>query len=277
MKVTHISEILGAEVEGVDCRDISNRDLAALQALLWDRGMLSFPNQDLTPGSQLAFAERWGAINVNRFFTPVAANPRVAEVLKEGDQELNIGGGWHTDHSYDEIPAMGSMLYALEIPETGGDTLFASMYAAYANLSDGFKQALSSMRAVHSSRHVFGNEHVAGDRPRKRLHNSELAVQDAVHPVVIEHPGSGRPSLYVNPSFTVRFDGWSKTESESLLAYLYRFGARPEHTIRYRWKPGSLVIWDNRATWHYALNDYPGQRRLMHRVTVEGVPLAAIN
>ena len=172
---------------------------------------------------------------------------------------------------------MGSMLYALEIPETGGDTLFASMYAAYANLSNGFKQALSSMRAVHSSRHVFGNERVAGDRPRKRLHNSELAVQDAVHPVVIEHPGSGRPSLYVNPSFTVRFDGWSKTESESLLAYLYRFGARPEHTIRYRWKPGTLVIWDNRATWHYALNDYPGQRRLMHRVTVEGVPLAAIN
>ena len=277
MNVSHISEILGAEVEGVDCRDVSNRELAALQELLWDRGMLSIPNQDLTPGSQLAFAERWGAINVNRFFTPVAANPRVAEVLKERNQEVNIGGGWHTDHSYDEIPAMGSMLYALEIPETGGDTLFASMYAAYANLSNGFKQALSSMRAVHSSRHVFGNERVAGDRPRKRLHNSELAVQDAVHPVVIEHPGSGRPSLYVNPSFTVRFDGWSKTESESLLAYLYRFGARPEHTIRYRWKPGTLVIWDNRATWHYALNDYPGQRRLMHRVTVEGVPLAAIN
>ena len=274
MNVTHFSEMLGAEVEGVDCRDVSDRDLAALQALLWDRGMLSIPNQDLTPDSQLAFAERWGAINVNRFFTPVEANPRVAEVLKEGDQELNIGGGWH---SYDEIPAMGSMLYALEIPETGGDTLFASMYAAYAKLSDGFKQALSSMRAVHSSRHVFGNGRIAGDRPRKRLRNPELAIQDAVHPVVIEHPGSGRPSLYVNPSFTVRFDGWSKAESQSLLAYLYRFGARPEHTIRYRWKPGTLVIWDNRATWHYALNDYPGQRRLMHRVTVEGVPLEAIN
>ena len=277
MNVTHFSEMLGAEVEGVDCRDVSDRDLAALQALLWDRGMLSIPNQDLTPDSQVAFAERWGAINVNRFFTPVAANPRVAEVLKEGDQELNIGGGWHTDHSYDEIPAMGSMLYALEIPETGGDTLFASMYAAYAKLSDGFKQALSSMRAVHSSRHVFGNERIAGDRPRKRLRNPELAIQDAVHPVVIEHPESGRPSLYVNPSFTVRFDGWSKAESQSLLAYLYRFGARPEHTIRYRWKPGTLVIWDNRATWHYALNDYPGQRRLMHRVTVEGVRLEAIN
>lgn len=277
MKITHISEILGAEVEGVDLRRISDGDCAALQALLWDRGMLSIPDQDLTPDSQLAFAERWGVINVNRFFTPVATTPRVAEVLKEPDQELNIGGGWHTDHSYDEIPAMGSMLYALEIPDTGGDTLFASMYAAYANLSGGFKQALSSMRAVHSSRHVFGNERIAGDRPRKRLHNPELAVQDAVHPVVIEHPGSGRPSLYVNPSFTVRFDGWSKTESESLLAYLYRFGARPEHTIRYRWKPGTLVIWDNRATWHYALNDYHGKRRLMHRVTVEGVALAGIN
>ncbi len=277
MNVTHISEILGAEVEGIDCRDVSDDDVAVLQTLLWDRGMLSIPDQDLTPDSQLAFAEKWGAINVNRFFTPVAENPQVAEVLKDTDQELNIGGGWHTDHSYDEIPAMGSMLYALEIPETGGDTLFASTYAAYSNLSEGFRQALSSMHAVHSSRHVFGYERDAGDRPRKRLHNPELAVQDAVHPVVIEHPGSGRPSLYVNPSFTVRFDGWSKAESDSLLAYLYRFGSRPEHTIRYRWKPGTLAIWDNRATWHYALNDYPGQRRLMHRVTVEGVPLAGIN
>ena len=277
MKVTHLSEILGAEVDCIDCQDISDRDFATLQNLLWDRGVLSIPNQDLTPDAQFAFAQRWGAINVNRFFTPVVENPRVAEVLKEPDQELNIGGGWHTDHSYDDIPAMCSMLYAIEVPDTGGDTLFASMYAAYANLSDGFKQALSLMRAVHSSRHVFGHEPMEGDRPRMRLHNPELAVQDAVHPVVIEHPGSGRPSLYVNPSFTVRFDGWSTSESASLLAYLYRFGARPEHTIRYRWKPGTLVIWDNRATWHYALNDYHGQRRLMHRVTVEGVPLRAIN
>ena len=106
MKVTHLSEILGAEVDCIDCQDISDRDFATLQNLLWDRGVLSIPNQDLTPDAQFAFAQRWGAINVNRFFTPVVENPRVAEVLKEPDQELNIGGGWHTDHSYDDIPAM---------------------------------------------------------------------------------------------------------------------------------------------------------------------------
>ena len=181
MKVTNLSEILGAEVEGIDCQDVSDRDFSVLQTLLWDRGVLSIPSQDLTPDAQFAFARRWGAINVNRFFTPVKENPRVAEVLKEPDQELNIGGGWHTDHSYDDVPAMCSMLYALEVPDTGGDTLFASMYAAYANLSDGFKQTLSSMCAVHSSRHVFGQEPKEGDRPRKRLHNPDFQTSHNVN------------------------------------------------------------------------------------------------
>ena len=152
----------------------------------------------------------------------------IAEVRKEPEQQRNIGGGWHTDHSYDEAPALGSMLYAREIPRTGGDTLFASMYAAYDALSDGLKATLETLSACHSNRHVFSAAAMEkrGDL-KGRLQNPELATQDAVHPVVITHPGTGRKALYVNPGFTLRFEGWTDEESRPLLDYLYRHAVKP--------------------------------------------------
>jgi taurine dioxygenase len=148
----------------------------------------------------------------------------IAEVRKEADQKANIGSSWHTDHSYDQVPAMGSILYAREVPSVGGDTLFASMYSAYDALSDGLKKMLSTMNAVHSSRHAFGEAAYVEtdlDDLGGRLGNTEAATQDAIHPVVIRHPLSGRPALYVNGDFTVRFDGWAQAESQPLLDYLY--------------------------------------------------------
>jgi len=197
--------------------------------------------------------------------------PMIAEVRKEPEQQRNIGNGWHTDHSYDEAPALGSMLYAREVPRTGGDTLFASMYVAYDALSDGLKSTLEGLKALHSSRHVFGPAAAArrGDLAG-RIRNADLATQDAVHPVVIRHPDTRRRALYVNPGFTVRFDGWTDEESRPLLDYLYRHAVRPEFTCRFQWREGSLAFWDNRSTWHYAVNDYQGERRLLHRITIEG-------
>jgi taurine dioxygenase len=238
-----------------------------------DYGVLFFRDQHLTPEQHIALAEQFGEINVNRFFSQVQAHPQIAEVRKEPEQTNNIGGGWHTDHSYDQIPALGSMLYARELPPAGGDTLYASMYAAYEALSEGMKQMLEGLNAVHSSRHVFG---AAANRPgdlSDRLGNAEAAIQDAVHPVVLTHPRSGKKGLYVNPGFTVRFEGWTDEESEPLLRYLYQHTARPEFTYRFQWSPGSLAFWDNRCTWHFAVNDYQGERRLLHRITLEGEPL----
>ena len=148
------------------------------------------------------------------------------------------------------------------------------MYRAYDALSDGLKRTLEGLRALPSSRHVFGTSTycLRGDL-QGRVLNPEMAVQDAVHPVVVRHPGSGRKALYVNPGFTVRIDGWTDEESRPLLQYLYEHAARPEFSCRFQWGPGSIAFWDNRCTWHYALNDYPEQRRLMHRITIEGVPL----
>ena len=228
----------------------------------------------LSEEQHIAFAGQFAPININRFFKAAPGFPQIAEVRKEPEQTKNIGGGWHTDHSYDQIPALGSVLYAREVPEAGGDTMFASMYAAYDALSDGLKATLHTLRAVHSSRHVFGAK---ADRPaelKDRLGNVEAATQDAVHPVVITHPISGRSALYVNPGFTLHFEGWTAEESQSLLGYLYRHAVKPEFTCRFRWQEGSMAFWDNRATQHFALNDYHGQRRLMHRITLEGVSLA---
>ena len=275
IEVQPASGALGAEIRGVDLsRDLSEAQFADLRRAYDDFGVIFFRDQELTPEQHIAFARRWGEINVNRFFRPVEGYPMIAEVRKEPDQNQNIGGGWHTDHTYDAVPAMGSILYAREVPEVGGDTLFASMVRAYEALSDGLKQTLEGLQALHSSRHVFGEQRYADDNDYEgRLGNPELATQDAVHPVVLRHPRTGRKALYVNPSFTLRFAGWSDEESKPLLDYLYKHAARPEFSCRFRWAKGSIAFWDNLATWHYALNDYHGARRLMHRITLDGVPL----
>ncbi len=268
---------LGAEVAGVDlAQDLDEESLAVLRDGLARFGVLVFRGQDLSPERHIALAERWAPINVNRFFTPVPGYPMIAEVRKEPTHTTNIGNTWHTDHSYDEVPALGSLLYAREVPQYGGDTVFASTYGAFERLSEGLKTQLCGMRAEHSSRHVFGKSAYRGyGKNDERFHNAEQAVQDATHPVVIRHPDSGRPSLYVNPGFTLGFAGWSREESAPLLDYLYAQATRQENLCRVSWQPGTLVVWDNRATWHYAVNDYQGQRRLMHRITLEGVPLSA--
>lgn len=275
IEVEPIAAGLGAEIRGVDlARGLSEPEFAEVRRAFGQYGVIFFRDQDLSPAQHLAFTERFAPIDVNRFFRPVDGHPRVAEVRKEPDQESNIGGAWHTDHSYDTAPAMGSILYAREVPETGGDTLFASMYLAYDTLSDGLKATLGSLRAWHSSRHVFGHDGSAARlREGGRIRNPDLATQDACHPVVIRHPETGRQALYVNPGFTVRFDRWTEAESKPLLDHLYGHAARPEHTCRFHWEAGSLGMWDNRATWHFAMNDYPGKRRLMHRITLQGVPL----
>ena len=269
------SAALGVEIHGADLsRALSDAQFAEIQSALAHFGVIFFRGQSLTPEQHIAFAERWGPINVNRFFRPVAGYPMIAEVVKEPHQITNIGGDWHTDHSYDDAPALGSILYAHEVPAVGGDTLYASMYLAYETLSDGLKTMLEGLRAHHSSRPAFGAVAYEDDTTTEgRTGNPELAVQDAIHPVVIRHPGSGRKALYVNPGFTLGFEGWSEADSKPLLDYLYAHATRPEFLCRFRWEKGSVAMWDNRATWHYALNDYRGERRRMHRITVEGVPL----
>ena len=191
IEVKPLSEAVGAEIFGADlASEVDDEQFSEIRDAFHAHGVIFFREQDLTPEQQIAFARKWGDINVNRFFRSVDGYPLIAEVRKEPHHENNIGASWHTDHSYDTIPALGSLLYAREVPETGGDTQFASMRAAFDALSEGMKNTLRGMNAVHSSRHVFGPGSYGADY-EGRLGRQEAATQDAVHPVVIRHPVDG--------------------------------------------------------------------------------------
>ena len=269
----------GAEITGVDIRKRSPGEFETDQKAYADHGVIFFRDQSLSEDDHIAFARRWGPININRFFLAHDQYPEIALVLKEKEQKTNIGGGWHTDHSYDAEPAMGSVLVARQLPDEGGDTWFASMYSAYETLDEATKAEIAGLRAVHSAKHIFGsqaeNYYKANADTGARIGNAAAAdvLEDVIHPVVITHPLSGRKALYVNPAFTTAIAGYPKEASDALLNRLYAHAMKPEHAYRFKWRPGSVAFWDNRSTWHWAMNDYHGERRLMHRITIEGCGL----
>ena len=194
LEVEPLSDRCGARIVGADLNRLSDEGFGVLRSTLAERGVIFIEDQSLTPEQHIAFARRWGEIDINNYFPADARYPEIAEVRKEKDQRTNIGGGWHTDHSYDQIPAMGSILLARETPPTGGDTLFSSMYAAYEGLSDGLKQTLESLSAVHSADHIYGPDGAyAGTDIGATLKGQALKTV-AVHPVVITHPDSGPQS-----------------------------------------------------------------------------------
>ncbi|MFY9318924.1 TauD/TfdA dioxygenase family protein [Lentibacter algarum] len=273
MEIRPLTGGLGAEIFGADVRD--GEQFEEIHSAFAKHSVIVLRDQEISPEDHLDFARRFGPINVNRFFKPVDGYPEIATVLKEKDQKEAVGEGWHTDHSYDQVPAMGSILRAIEMPPYGGDTLFVSMGAAYEALSEPMRRFLDGLMAVHSSRHVFGVTTLDSEAAKSgRLSNAEAATQDARHPVVITHPLSGRRGLFVNPVFTTHIEGLTAEESTAILDMLYEHCRQPEFQCRVRWREGDITMWDNRATWHKAINDYQGFRRLMHRVTVDGVALS---
>lgn len=273
MHITPMTGLFGAEITGADLTNPDHFD--AIRDAFIKYSVITLRSQTIGPDDHLAFARRFGSINVNRFFAASDTHPEIALVVKEPDQSSAIGEMWHTDHSYDIEPALGSILHGIELPPFGGDTVFVSMAAAYDALSDGFKDILKGLNAWHSSRHVFGEVSKTDETATTgRVGNTEAATQDALHPVVIRHPLSGRAGLYVNPQFTTHIDGLSEVESRAILGAIYEHCQRPEFHARLRWQKGDVTFWDNRATWHKAINDYAGHRRLMHRVTVEGCALS---
>jgi taurine dioxygenase len=273
--IRQVSLAVGAEIHNVDLADpMPDRTYQDIRNALNEHGVIFFRDQKLTPAQHLAFTERFGEIefdDTSSMSTPDGF-PMIGEVRKEPEATRNIGGNWHTDHSFDALPPLGAVLLARELPEYGGDTLFASMYAAYDALSDGLKKTLGGLRAVHAKTRAF-----VGLPPDRQVSAQEkakveqaFAAREAVHPVTPRHPESGRKLLFVNPTYTVRFEGWTEKESQPLLDYLFRHAARPEFTYRFQWREGSMAFWDNRSVWHYALNDYHGSRLLMHRICVKG-------
>ena len=266
MRIRKLTGAVGAELTEIDIARLDVSAFAKVQDALWTHGVLVFRNQELTPDAHIAFAERWGAINVNLFFNKVETHPQIAEVRTSPSQKSVVGGTWHTDHSYVPAPAMASILVARELPEFGGDTCFASQTAAYAHLSLGLKATLEGLKVWHSDSSFAGADQRFGI-------GADTGVT-SLHPAIITHPQSGQKALYVNGDFTTHFDGWTQAESQPLLDYLYAYCTQPAFQCRVSYAPGTVVMWDNRLVQHFAVADYQGQGRYMQRITVEGQPLS---
>ncbi len=274
MRFEPLSPRCGSEVHDVDLRQLDDDDIAVLDRAWAERGLLVFRGQQLDPDDHLAFARRFAEVDVNKFFTPVAGHPEIAEVRKEPGQLTNIGGGWHTDHSYDAAPARGSILVARELPPTGGDTEFLHTGEVLGSFDDAELAELRTVRARHSNHHVFGAQTGYAVETDIEMHNPEL-TGEAVHPVIVRHPETGEESLYVNVAFTVGIEGEDDETGKATVDRLIQAIADHSTTVRLRWEPGTVAMWDNRNTWHKAHNDYHGHRRVMHRVTVAGSELGA--
>ena len=274
MRIEPASDAVGATIHDVSLNDLDPTQVAEINAAWAKYGVLFFHDQDLSQEQHVALAEQLGEIDVNRFFAHVEDFEMIADVRKEPTDELNIGGGWHTDHSYDPAPAKGSILVARDIPPTGGDTQFLSAETAWRTLSTEMKNRVQGLVAIHSSEHIFGPDSSYAKRMGERFGNSS-AVNTSEHPLVIAHPVTGNPILYVNPGFTIGIVGMEADESKVLLDELYTHMANEDLIHQFKWAVGSVAMWDNRSTWHHALNDYPGHRRAMHRITLSGEPLSA--
>jgi taurine dioxygenase len=265
---------LGAEILGVDlAAEVSNDVYKEINQAFLDHLVIFFRDQTLSPAQFTDVAKHFGTPGDYPFIESIEGHPEVIEILKTEDDTINFGCHWHTDTTYMEKPSLGTMLYALEIPVSGGDTLFANMYKAYEALSDGMKYMLDGLQAVNSSeqKDLGGRaQKMAELNALKDTFVEESESLEAVHPVVRTHPETKKKSLYVNGSHTVNFVGMSDVESKPILAHLFEHMKKPEFQCRFRWAPGSIALWDNRCAQHLAINDYNGQRRRMHRITLEG-------
>jgi taurine dioxygenase len=274
MKIAPIAGALGAEIVGIDLAgELGNECVAAIRRAFLDHLVIFFRDQHLTPAQFLAFARRFGVLAEYPFVTGLADYPEIIEVVKLENERVNFGGIWHSDTTYLDAPPMGSMLLAREVPANGGDTLFANMYLAYETLSDGMRRLLDGLIGISSSAKADVTR-TREDRIRSSPSGQAREHFLAEHPVVRTHPETGRKALYINIAHTVRFKDMSEAESAPLLDFLFRHQVRPEFTCRFRWTAGALAFWDNRATQHNPINDYHGQRRIMHRVTLAGDPAA---
>ena len=276
MEMVPLALACGVEIRGVALTQAQGDSLEAIRQAVYENGVALFRDQhDFTPEAHIAFARRWGGIDLNNYFPLTEGHPEIAVVRKRADQVTNIGGGWHTDHSYDQVPAMGSVLVARTLPPSGGDTLWAHMGAAYDALSDDLKQEIEGLEAYHSADHIYEEDGLYAQTDMAADLRGQSLRTGATHPVVIRHPHTGRRLLYVNSAFTLNIVGRTRAESLPLLKRLYDAATAADNTCRVAWEPGSVAIWDNRTTWHLAMNDYQGHAREMHRITLTGEPLAA--
>jgi taurine dioxygenase len=264
----------GAEIFGPDLSsDLDQQVIDDIRSALCDYGVVFFRDQTIDAEQQKALARRFGTIFIHPNYKGTGPDPEIVEVRREPGDTRIVGEEWHTDTTMMPEPPMGAILYAIEVPPYGGDTLFANQCLAYDALSDAMKRMIAPLRAIHTDINVAGPK-VGTERNAQRA--TKVRADDAwretvsVHPVVCVHPESGRKYLFVNHAYTVAFEGMTERESRPLLEFLMEHGHRQEFTCRFRWQKGSVAFWDNRSTKHMAVHDAGAFRRVMRRVQIAG-------
>ncbi len=262
---------LGAEVRGVDLSvDLDAAVVAQIQCALREYLVLVFRGQDLTPAQLVRLAGRFGALQRHGYVRGLPEQPDVIEIRKESDHVQNFGGEWHSDLSYLCNPPLGAMLYAVEIPTRGGDTLWSNQQAAYDALPQTQQAEIGALRAVHRPEAAFGSMPRIDPNTGHLLDATQDAPADVVHPLVRTHPETRQKSLFHSGACTVRLQDRTVSDSKPLLDRLMTHATQERFIYRHRWREHDVVFWDNRCTIHLAMNDYPGERRIVHRVSIEG-------
>ncbi len=278
MIIRPLTGLIGAEITGLDLKNLDESSLEALDRAFADHLVLCIRDQSLTPADLMDLTHLLGGPGETPYLTGLKEYPDVVPVIKEADENSphTFGAGWHTDFTFQERPPAKTLLYAVETPDAGGDTLYANMYAAYDALSDGMKAALNSLNAVHSATRSYGPQATLKNHlEHMTITNDDREPDTRLHPVIRMHPVTNRPALWINPTYTIRFENMTADESEPLLNYLNQLIVSPQFCCRVRWQPGTLTIWDNRCTQHCATSDYHGHRREMWRTTIAGeTPMA---
>lgn len=266
LAVVPLTGAMGAEIHGIDlAQDLDAKTFGAVHQVLLDYGVIFFRNQNITPAQQMAFAQRWGNVHLHPHMPCLADHPGIIEIVKKEDDTTVFGANWHTDQMFTPTPARYTILYAKQIPPVGGDTLFANLYMAYDTLSDGMKNLIADLHTI--SIYDKKKKRPAAMKPTA----PEVDAEPAEHPLVRQHPETGRKALYLcHIGITRQIAGMTEEESKPLLNYLFNHATKPDFTCRFRWQVGSMAIWDNRRALHYPVNDYYGYRRVMHRITIEG-------
>ena len=271
MEIKLLSGALGAEITGIDLKDVSKENFKQINDLLLEHKVIFFRNQKITEQEHMALAEKFGPIETHAYVKGLDNYPEIVRIIKAEDEKNQWGENWHSDVSYNVKPTKAVILRSIKIPPVGGDTMFSNMELAWDTLDQNIKEKIKNKNAIHSS---LGGTFFTKNYEAMESNGNQKEYTNE-HPVVRTHPETGKKILFVNWTYTKKIIGLEKKVSDEILEKIFEHQGRLDLTCRFRWTENAIAIWDNRSVQHYAISDFfPGRglgyERIMDRIAIEG-------